>query len=64
MSRLFTSGDQNIGEGNGKPLQYSCLENPMNKHIGKKTKQKTNSVLVALNLRRLWAIQVECKEKA
>ena len=20
----------NIGEGNGKPLQYSCLENPMN----------------------------------
>ena len=19
-----------IGEGNGKPLQYSCLENPMN----------------------------------
>ena len=19
----------NIGEGNGKPLQYSCLENPM-----------------------------------
>ena len=21
---------QPIGEGNGKPLQYSCLENPMN----------------------------------
>ena len=21
---------QDIGEGNGKPLQYSCLENPMN----------------------------------
>ena len=20
----------NTGEGNGKPLQYSCLENPMN----------------------------------
>jgi len=20
---------QNIGEGNGTPLQYSCLENPM-----------------------------------
>ena len=19
-----------LGEGNGKPLQYSCLENPMN----------------------------------
>ena len=21
---------QSTGEGNGKPLQYSCLENPMN----------------------------------
>ena len=21
---------RSIGEGNGKPLQYSCLENPMN----------------------------------
>ena len=21
---------QSAGEGNGKPLQYSCLENPMN----------------------------------
>ena len=24
------------GEGNGKPLQYSCLENPMNSMKGKK----------------------------
>ena len=23
------------GEGNGKPLQYSCLENPMNSMKGK-----------------------------
>ena len=23
------------GEGNGKPLQYSCLENPMNSKKGK-----------------------------
>ena len=23
------------GEGNGKPLQYSCLENPMNSRKGK-----------------------------
>ena len=36
MSQLFASGGQNIGvlasafgEGNGTPLQYSCLENPM-----------------------------------
>ena len=21
--------NENIGEGNGNPLQYSCLENPM-----------------------------------
>ena len=25
-----------IGEGNGKPLQYSCLENPMNSMKGQK----------------------------
>ena len=24
------------GEGNGKPLQYSCLENPMNSMISQK----------------------------
>ena len=30
MSRLFALGGQGIGEGNGKPLQYSCLKNPMN----------------------------------
>ena len=25
-----------IGEGNGKPLQYSCLENPMNSMVMQK----------------------------
>ena len=25
---MFTD-DDDIGEGNGTPLQYSCLENPM-----------------------------------
>ena len=30
-SLLFTWGRMwSTGEGNGKPLQYSCLENPMN----------------------------------
>ena len=36
MNQLFASGGQSIGvpslilrEGNGTPLQYSCLENPM-----------------------------------
>ena len=29
---IVESSDKNwsTGEGNGKPLQYSCLENPMN----------------------------------
>ena len=29
---IVNSSDKkwSIGEGNGKPLQYSCLENPMN----------------------------------
>ena len=26
---------QSTGEGNGKPLQYSCLENPMNMNLSK-----------------------------
>ena len=26
---------RSTGEGNGKPLQYSCLENPMNSRKGK-----------------------------
>ena len=30
---------QSIGEGNDKPLQYSCLENPMNSM--KRQKEKT-----------------------
>ena len=29
-----------IGEGNGKPLQYSCLENPMNS-----TKRQNDRIL-------------------
>ena len=28
------------GEGNGKPLQYSCLENPMNSMKRQKMKEK------------------------
>ena len=33
MVSLVESSDKtwSIGEGNGKPLQYSCLENPMNR---------------------------------
>ena len=39
---LVESSDKicSIGEGNGKPLQYSCLENPMNSM----KKQKDNAL--------------------
>ena len=33
-----------IGEGNGTPLQYSCLENPMTEDLGKE-------VLMAVTLK-------------
>ena len=28
--RVMAESSDKTGEGNGKPLQYSCLENPMN----------------------------------
>ena len=28
-SRLYTQNNYIFGEGNGNPVQYSCLENPM-----------------------------------
>ena len=37
--RVIVEGSDRIwstGEGNGKPLQYSCLENPMNSMIRQK----------------------------
>ena len=33
-----------IGEGNGKPLQYSCLENPMNSMKRQKDRKLENEV--------------------
>ena len=33
------------GEGNGKPLQYSCLENPMNSMKRQKDKTPPRSVV-------------------
>ena len=29
LKRLSSSSRNNLGEGSGTPLQYSCLENPM-----------------------------------
>ena len=29
--KVMTNLDSILGEGNGKPLQYSCLENPMDR---------------------------------
>ena len=28
---ILNASDERVGEGNGSLLQYSCLENPMNK---------------------------------
>ena len=39
------------GEGNGKPLQYSCLENPMNSMKGK------NDRMLKEELSRLVSVQ-------
>ena len=33
------------GEGNGKPLQYSCLENPMNSMKGQKDRTLSDELL-------------------
>ena len=33
------------GEGNGKPLQYSCLENPMNSMKGQKDRTLKDALL-------------------
>ena len=33
------------GEGNGKPLQYSCLENPMNSMKGQKDRTLRDELL-------------------
>ena len=33
-----------IGEGNGKPLQHSCLENPMNSMKRQKKKKDTERI--------------------
>ena len=30
-SDLIPGSERSLGEGNGNPLQYSCLENPMDR---------------------------------
>ena len=41
------------GEGNGKPLQYSCLENPMDNMKRLKTNKKTNTKHKTLIIREM-----------
>ena len=36
------------GEGNGKPLQYSCLENPMNSMKRQKDRTLKNELLTSI----------------
>ena len=35
--RLIPESGRSPGEGNGNPLQYSCLEKPMNKGVWRAT---------------------------
>ena len=51
------------GEGNGKPLQYSCLEDPMNsmKRQEKKKKKKETSELQ--NSKYLTPVSILCINK-
>ena len=39
-----SSDKMSTGEGNGKPLQYSCLENPMNSMKGEKDRTLKNEL--------------------
>ena len=38
---LYTKqiANKNLGEGNGNPLQYSCLQNPMDRRVCQSTVQ-------------------------
>ena len=42
--RVLTKLQWSTGEGNGKPLQYSCLENPMNSMRKQKDKTLKNEL--------------------
>ena len=35
---------RSLGEGNGNPLQYSCLENPMVRGAGRATVHKVTKI--------------------
>ena len=37
MIKLITKSDHTNGEGNGNPLQYPCLENPMDREAWRAT---------------------------
>ena len=46
LQHLLSHSDRmwSTGEGNGKPLQYSCLENPMNSMKGEKDRTLKNEL--------------------
>ena len=41
---LAAAADENVGEGNGTPLQYSCLENPMMEEPGRLQSMRSQRV--------------------
>jgi len=50
------------GEGNGKPLQYSCIENPMNSMMGKQWKQWLTLFWGALKSLQMMTVAMKLKD--
>ena len=50
------------GEGNGKPLQYSCLENPM--HSMKRQKDRTLKDELSRSVGAQYATVEECRNNS
>ena len=44
------SQEDPLGEGNGNPLQYSCLENPMDKPWGRKESDTAEQLTFSLSV--------------
>ena len=52
------------GEGNGKPLQYSCLENPMNSMKRQKDRTLKDGLprSVGAQVGHVWMQELDCEE--
>ena len=52
-SGLIPGSGRSPGDGNGNPLQYSCLENPMDREAWRATFQKVRELDVTEAMKRL-----------